>query len=144
MSLVEWERDDSGGTTAEARGGRTADAAETCTKGLPGTSVRDILRPGRNLCRGRSEPRGVTTPAEAQRTSTMQHLSDCGYFVPCRDGNVPLTREEPHPSMNELSSVMHEVLKALGIEGLETVGLRRGVELGDHHHRPTAAEAGGG
>ena len=46
--------------------------------------------------------------------------------------------------MNELSNVMHEVLKALGIEGVETVGLHRGAELGDHHHRPTAAEAGGG
>ena len=73
----------------------------------------------------------------------MQHLSDCGYFVPCRVGDVQLTREEPHPSMNELSNVMHEVLKALGIQGVETVGLHRGADLGDHHHRPTAAEAGG-
>ncbi|HEU4562058.1 MAG TPA: hypothetical protein VFS20_29795 [Longimicrobium sp.] len=46
--------------------------------------------------------------------------------------------------MYELSNVMHEVLKALGLEGVETVGLRRGAEVGDHHHRPTAAEAGGG
>jgi len=45
--------------------------------------------------------------------------------------------------MNELSNVLQEVLKALGIEGVETVGLHRGAELGDHHRRPTAAEAGG-
>ncbi|HYH79742.1 MAG TPA: hypothetical protein VEX86_08085 [Longimicrobium sp.] len=47
--------------------------------------------------------------------------------------------------MNELSNVLQDVLKALGIEGAETIALRRrGVELGDHHHRPTPAETGGG
>jgi hypothetical protein len=46
--------------------------------------------------------------------------------------------------MNELTNVLHDVLKALGIDGVETVGLHRRAELGDHHHRPTPAEAGGG
>ncbi len=46
--------------------------------------------------------------------------------------------------MNELSSVLQEVLKALGIEGTETIGLHRGAELGDHHHGPAATDAGAG
>jgi hypothetical protein len=45
--------------------------------------------------------------------------------------------------MNELSNVLHEVLKALGIDGAERIGLRRGIDPGDHHHRPAGAEAGG-
>ena len=46
--------------------------------------------------------------------------------------------------MSELSSVLQEVLKALGIEAEGRVGLRAGAEQGDHHRRPAAAEQGGG
>lgn len=46
--------------------------------------------------------------------------------------------------MSELSNVLQEVLKALGIEAEGRVGLRAGPEPGDHHGRPAAAEAGGG
>jgi hypothetical protein len=45
--------------------------------------------------------------------------------------------------MSELSNVLQEVLKALGIEAEGRVGLRAGAEPGDHH-RPAAAETGGG
>ncbi len=46
--------------------------------------------------------------------------------------------------MSELSNVLQEVLKALGIEGVERVGLYRGAEAGDHHRHPATAEAEGG
>lgn len=55
----------------------------------------------------------------------------------------PLTGGPRPGRMNELSNVLQEVLKALGIEGVETIGLHRGAELGDHHHGPSAGEAGG-
>jgi hypothetical protein len=42
--------------------------------------------------------------------------------------------------MNELSNVLQEVLKALGIERAEHIGLRSCGEPGDHHHRPATTE----
>ena len=45
--------------------------------------------------------------------------------------------------MSELSNVLQEVLKALGIEAEGRIGLRDGPEQGDHHV-PAAAEQGSG
>ncbi|HET7459848.1 MAG TPA: hypothetical protein VFJ82_01320 [Longimicrobium sp.] len=46
--------------------------------------------------------------------------------------------------MSELSNVLQEVLKALGIEAEGRIGLRGAAEGGDHHRRPAAAESGDG
>lgn len=46
--------------------------------------------------------------------------------------------------MSELSNVLQEVLKALGIDAEGRVGLRAGPDPGDHHRRPAPAESGGG
>jgi hypothetical protein len=45
--------------------------------------------------------------------------------------------------MIELSNVLQEVLKALGIDPSEAAGRRRAIDLGDHHRRPAAVETGG-
>ena len=47
----------------------------------------------------------------------------------------PITRRCTRP-MYELGNVLQEVLKALGAEGPETIGLRRSGEPGDHHRQP--------
>jgi hypothetical protein len=67
----------------------------------------------------------------------------CVYFVPICDASSMRTPGPGITFMNELCKVLHEVLKALGIEGAETIGLYRGAEPGDRHGPAATAETGG-